>query len=132
MRPDATISTLVQHEFGYPLGFGETKVGKVSTTKRLVNLDIFRLDVTYCFYTMTEIASLDFASSLFTLHTFASRKNLDLLAAVSNFFGSNCAQDVPNAAAVTTPQEGLEYHIVISEYMSVMAKASKGTLGQPS
>lgn len=27
MRPDAVISTLVQHGFGCPLGFGETKVG---------------------------------------------------------------------------------------------------------
>ncbi|KAG2235822.1 hypothetical protein INT48_003934 [Thamnidium elegans] len=37
MRPDAIISTLVQHEFGCPLGFGETKVGNISTTKQSVN-----------------------------------------------------------------------------------------------
>ncbi|SAM06250.1 hypothetical protein [Absidia glauca] len=113
IRPDAIISTLVQHDFGCPLGFGETKTGNVSTTKQAVNLDISRLGITCkraierhdlpaclasmingysisffivskrhdCLYTMTEIASLNFASSLSDLHTFATRKNLDLLAA---------------------------------------------------
>lgn len=46
MRPDATISTLVQHDFGSPLGFGEVKVGSTSTTKKSVNLDVFRLGIT--------------------------------------------------------------------------------------
>ena len=43
MRPDAIISTLVQHEFGCPVGFGETKNGNAS--KQAVNLDVFRLGV---------------------------------------------------------------------------------------
>ncbi|KAI9361879.1 hypothetical protein BD770DRAFT_316832 [Pilaira anomala] len=101
MRPDAIISTLVQHDFGCPLGFGEAKAGNVSTTKQSVNLDIFRLGITCkraierhdlpaclafmingygisffvvskrhdCLYTMMEIASLNFTSSLSNLHT---------------------------------------------------------------
>jgi hypothetical protein len=85
-----------------------------------------------CLYTMMEIASLEFASSLSNLHTFATRKNLDLLAAVSYCFWSICAQDLPNAAIVTTLQEGLYGLVPISNYMSLMAKSSKGTLGQSS
>lgn len=89
MWPDAITSILVQHEFGYPLGFGEAKIGDVSTTKQSVNLDIFRLGITCkraiewhdlpaclvfmingysivskrhdCLYTMMEIASLNLA-----------------------------------------------------------------------
>lgn len=127
IRPNAIISTLVQHDFGCPLGFGEAKIGNGSTTKQAVNLDIFRLGITCkraierhdlpaclgfmingysisfsivskrhdCLYTMTEIGSLDFASSLSDLHTFATRKNLDFLAAISNCFWSTCAQDLP-------------------------------------
>lgn len=162
MRPDAIISTIVQHEFGCPLGFGEAKVGNVSTTKQSVNLDIFRLGITCkraierydlptclafmingysisffivskrhdCLYIMMEIASMDFASSLCNLHTFATRKNLDLLAAVSYCFWSICTQDLSNAATATTLQEGLDNLVTISNYMSLMAKSSKGTLGQ--
>ncbi|KAI9496841.1 hypothetical protein BDB00DRAFT_869069 [Zychaea mexicana] len=48
-----------------------------------------------CLYTMMEIASLDFASSLSNLHTFAIRKILDLLAAVSYCFWSTCVPDLP-------------------------------------
>lgn len=43
MRPDAVISTLVQHKFGCPLGFGETKNG--NACKKAVNLDVFRLGI---------------------------------------------------------------------------------------
>lgn len=81
---------------------------------------------------MTKTASMDFASSLSTLHTFAIRKNLDLLSAVSSCFRSVCAQDLSNAATFTTRQEGLEYPVPISSYMSLIAKSSKGTLGQSS
>ncbi|KAL0082047.1 hypothetical protein F4703DRAFT_1739259 [Phycomyces blakesleeanus] len=162
MRPDAIISTLVQHEFECLFGFSEAKVGKISTTKQSVNLDIFRLGITCkraiewhdlpaclafmineysisffivskrhdCLYTMTEIASLDFASSLSNLHTFATCKNLDLLAAVSHCFWSICTHDLPNTATATILQERLDYLVPISNYMSLMAKSSKGTLGQ--
>ncbi|KAI9487339.1 MAG: hypothetical protein EXX96DRAFT_472309 [Benjaminiella poitrasii] len=164
MRPDAIISTLVQYDFGCPLGFGEAKVGNISTTKQSVNLDIFRLGITCkraierhglpaclafmingyeisffivskrhdCLYTMMEIASLNFASSLSNLHTFATRKNLDLLAAVSNCFWSICAQDLPNAATIATLQDNLNDPVPISKYMSLMAKSSKGNIGQSS
>ncbi|CAO3703510.1 unnamed protein product [Rhizopus stolonifer] len=164
MRPDAIISTLVQYDFGCPLGFGEAKVGNISTTKQSVNLDIFRLGITCkraierhglpaclafmingyeisffivskrhdCLYTMMEIASLNFASSLSNLHTFATRKNLDLLAAVSNCFWSICAQDLPNASTIATLQDNLNDPVPISKYMSLMAKSSKGNIGQSS
>ncbi|CAO3632387.1 unnamed protein product [Mucor fragilis] len=159
MRPDAIISTLVWHGFGCPLGFGEAKVGNISTTKQSVNLDIFRLGITCkrtierqdlpaclafminvygisffivskrhdCLYTMMEIASLNFASSL---HTFATRKNLDLLSAVSNCFWSICAQDLLNAATIATLQDELNNPVPISKYISLMAKSSKGTIDQ--
>ncbi|KAI8638306.1 hypothetical protein BD408DRAFT_352119, partial [Parasitella parasitica] len=125
MRPDAIISTLVQHEFRYPLGFGEAKVGNVSTTKQSVNLDIFRLGITCkraierhdlpaCLAFMINGYSISFfycfASSLSNLHTFATRKKLDLLAAVSSYYWSL--------------QEGLDEPIPISNYMSLMAKES--------
>ncbi|ORZ04023.1 hypothetical protein BCR43DRAFT_71119 [Syncephalastrum racemosum] len=42
-------------------------------------------------YTIVEIASLAFAFSLSGLHAFATRKNLDLLAAVNQCFWTNCA-----------------------------------------
>lgn len=135
MRPDATISTLVQHDFGSPLGFGEVKVGSTSTTKKSVNLDVFRLAITckrsiernnqsQCLafmingynisffvvskrhdtlYTMIEIASVNFASSLSNLHCFATRKNLDLLSAVSNCFWSVCAGDLTQYTTPATP-----------------------------
>lgn len=164
IRPDAIVSTLVQHDFGCPLGFGEAKPGNVSTTKQAVNLDIFRLGITCkraidrydlpaCLafmingysvsffivskrhdhlYTMIEIASLEFASSLSDLHTFATRKNLDLLSAVSHCFWSTCAADIPYDAAVTALQDGLDDLVPISNYMSLMVKSGKGTLGQSS
>ncbi|KAI9030994.1 hypothetical protein CLU79DRAFT_870085 [Phycomyces nitens] len=165
MRTDAIISTLVQHEFGCPLGFGEAKAGNASTTKQSVNLDIFRLGITCkraierhyipaclafminrysisffivskrhnCLFTMTEIASLDFASSLSNLHTFATRKNLDFLAAAIYYFWSICAQDLLDSATTTTTcQEGLDELVPILKYMSLMAKSSKGALRQSS
>lgn len=46
IRPDAIISTLVQRDYGYPLGFGESKAGNTSTTKQAVNSDIFQLGIT--------------------------------------------------------------------------------------
>lgn len=39
------ISTLVQHDFGYPVGFGEVKPGNSSTTKSSVCLDVLRLGI---------------------------------------------------------------------------------------
>jgi hypothetical protein len=33
IQPDAIISTLMQHDFGYPVGFGEVKPGNSSSTK---------------------------------------------------------------------------------------------------
>jgi hypothetical protein len=37
LRPDTIISTLVQHDFGYPLRFGEPNAGTVFTTPFLVD-----------------------------------------------------------------------------------------------
>lgn len=82
--------------------------------------------------TMMEIASLDFTSSLSNLHTFATRKNLGILAAVNNCFQSICAQDLPNSATAITLQEIIDSPVPISEYMPLMAKSSKGTLGRSS
>ncbi|KAG0972982.1 hypothetical protein G6F29_013131 [Rhizopus arrhizus] len=45
IRPDAIISTLVQHDLGHSIGFGEVKVGNESTTKHSVCLDVVRLGV---------------------------------------------------------------------------------------
>ncbi|KAI8334943.1 hypothetical protein BC941DRAFT_356068 [Chlamydoabsidia padenii] len=45
IRPDAIISTLMQHDFGYPVGFGEVKPGNSSTTKHSVCMDILRLGI---------------------------------------------------------------------------------------
>jgi hypothetical protein len=45
IRPDAIISTLVQHDLGYSIGFDEVKVGNESTTKHSVCLDVVRLGV---------------------------------------------------------------------------------------
>ncbi|KAF1800364.1 hypothetical protein V8B55DRAFT_1147477 [Mucor lusitanicus] len=39
------ISTLIQHDFGYPVGFGEVKPGNSSTTKHSVCMDILRLGI---------------------------------------------------------------------------------------
>lgn len=156
MRPDAIISTLVQHEFGCPVGFGETKNGNAS--KQAVNLDVFRLGVASkraldlhglpaClafmikgyhisffivskhkdtpFYTMMEIAALDFASSISDLHTFASRRNLDLLAGVSDCFWTTCTDDL----TMNTQTNALDDLVPIGDYLLLMAKSSKGTLG---
>lgn len=156
MRPDAIISTLVQHEFGCPVGFGKTKNG--NAFKQAVNLDIFRLgvvskralnvhDLSAClafmvkghhisffivsnhedtpFYTMTEIAALNFASSISDLHTFASRKNLDLLAGMSNCFWTTCTDDL----TINTQKNAHDDLVPIRDYLSLMAKSSKGALG---
>lgn len=45
IRPDAIISTLVQHDFGHPVGFGEVKPGNSSTTKHSLCMDILRLGI---------------------------------------------------------------------------------------
>jgi hypothetical protein len=45
IRPDAIISTLIQHDFGHPVGFGEVKPGNSSTTKHSVCTDILRLGI---------------------------------------------------------------------------------------
>ncbi|KAG1567567.1 hypothetical protein G6F50_008091 [Rhizopus delemar] len=156
MRPDAIISTLIQHEFGCPVGFGETKNGNAS--KQAVNLDVFRLgvaskrtldlhDLSAClafmvkgyhisffivsnhkdtpFYTMMEIAAVNFASSISDLHTFVSRKNLDLLAGVSNCFWTTCTDDL----TMNTQTNALDDIVPIGDYLSFMAKSSKGKLG---
>ncbi|KAG0781764.1 hypothetical protein G6F16_013576 [Rhizopus arrhizus] len=36
----------MQHDFGYPVGFGEVKPGNSSTTKHSVCMDILRLGIT--------------------------------------------------------------------------------------
>jgi len=46
------------------------------------------------FYTMMKIAALNFASFISDLHTFASRKKLDLLAGVSDCFWTTCTDDL--------------------------------------
>ncbi|ORX53677.1 hypothetical protein DM01DRAFT_1407811 [Hesseltinella vesiculosa] len=122
IRPDAIISTLLQHCHGHPLGFGEVKPGSRSTTKHAAIMDILRLAIIckrsidkwhrpnflaimilgyriaffvvskrHDMYTMLEIASLNVAVSISDLHTFATRKNLDLLSAVSHCFWETCA-----------------------------------------
>ncbi|KAI9271708.1 hypothetical protein BDA99DRAFT_433479 [Phascolomyces articulosus] len=45
IRPDAIVSTIMQHDFGYPVGFGEVKPGNSSTTKHSVSLDVLRLGI---------------------------------------------------------------------------------------
>ncbi len=45
IRPDVIISTLVQHDLGHSIGFGEVKFGNESTTKHSVCLDVVRLGV---------------------------------------------------------------------------------------
>ncbi|ORX60427.1 hypothetical protein DM01DRAFT_329387 [Hesseltinella vesiculosa] len=46
IRPDAILSSLLQHDFGYPLGFGEAKPGNRPTNQHSVNMDVFRLGIT--------------------------------------------------------------------------------------
>jgi hypothetical protein len=156
MRPDAMISTLVEHEFGCSVGFGETKNGNAS--KQSVNLDVFRLGVaskrtlvlhglSAClafmvkgysisffivsnhkdtpFYTMMKIVAVNFASSISDLHTFVSRKNLDLLAGVSDCFWTTCTADL----TINTQTNALDDIAPIGDYLLFMAKSSKGTLG---
>ncbi|KAG1057098.1 hypothetical protein G6F43_001039 [Rhizopus delemar] len=43
--PDAIISTLMQHYFGYPVGFGEFKPSNNSTIKPSLCIDILRLGI---------------------------------------------------------------------------------------
>ncbi|KAG1170257.1 hypothetical protein G6F70_007847 [Rhizopus microsporus] len=45
IHPDVIISTLIQHDFGHSIGFGEVKAGNESTTKHFVCLDVVRLGV---------------------------------------------------------------------------------------
>ncbi|ORE07518.1 hypothetical protein BCV72DRAFT_290231 [Rhizopus microsporus var. microsporus] len=45
IRPDTIISTLMQHDFGYPVGFGEVKPGNSSTTKHSLCMNILRLGI---------------------------------------------------------------------------------------
>ncbi|KAG2218328.1 hypothetical protein INT45_007723 [Circinella minor] len=45
IRPDAVISTLIQHDYGYFLGFNEVKVGNSSTTKHNACKDILKLGI---------------------------------------------------------------------------------------
>ncbi|CAO3698168.1 unnamed protein product [Rhizopus stolonifer] len=45
IRPDAIVSTIMQHDFGHPVGFGEVKPGNSSTTKHSVSLDVLRLGI---------------------------------------------------------------------------------------
>lgn len=76
-------------------------------------------------YTMMEIATLDFAPSISALHSFTSRKNLDLLAGVSHCFWATCTHDL----TTNTQTSGPDDLVPITDYMSLMAKSSKGTLG---
>ncbi|CEP19337.1 hypothetical protein [Parasitella parasitica] len=45
IRTDAIFLTIMQHDFGYPVGFGEVKPGNSSTTKHSVSLDVLRLGI---------------------------------------------------------------------------------------
>ncbi|ORX45498.1 hypothetical protein DM01DRAFT_252186 [Hesseltinella vesiculosa] len=45
IRPDAIISTLVQHDLGHSIGFGEVKAGNDSTNKHSVCMDVVRLGI---------------------------------------------------------------------------------------
>ncbi|KAI9253475.1 hypothetical protein BDA99DRAFT_519932 [Phascolomyces articulosus] len=42
---DAIISTLMQHDYGYPLGFGEVKIGNSFTIKHNACKDILNLGI---------------------------------------------------------------------------------------
>ncbi|KAG0745542.1 hypothetical protein G6F62_012064 [Rhizopus arrhizus] len=44
-RTDALISTLMQHDFGYPVSFGEVKPGNGFTIKHSLCMDILRLGI---------------------------------------------------------------------------------------
>lgn len=45
IRPDAIVSTIMQHDFDYPVSFGEVRPGNSSTTKHSVSLDVLRLGI---------------------------------------------------------------------------------------
>ncbi|KAL4209813.1 hypothetical protein AB4K20DRAFT_1969210 [Rhizopus microsporus] len=160
IRPDAIISTLVLHDLGHPVGFGEVKPDNSSTVKCAVNLDVFRLGIVSkraidkwglraclafmingfvisffiitkrhdSFYTMIEIGSMTVASSLTTLHSFATMRNLNLLAAISNSFWVNCNMS-PSSANINPDGPNV---VPISEYLKQMSKSSKKSRGQSS
>ncbi|KAI9315998.1 hypothetical protein BX666DRAFT_2156504 [Dichotomocladium elegans] len=80
------------------------------------------------FYTMFEIGSMTIAPSLTTLHSFATKRNLSLLAAISNSFWVNYNT---SPSSTTTRADG---HGVapVSDYLKQMSKSSKKPRGQSS
>jgi hypothetical protein len=80
------------------------------------------------FYTMIEIGSMTVASSLTTLHSFATMRNLNLLAAISNSFWVNCNVS-PSSATINPDGPNV---VPISEYLKQMSKSSKKLRGQSS
>jgi hypothetical protein len=148
-RTDAIISTLMQHDFGYPASFGEVKPDNGSTTKHSLCMDILRLGIASnrkidkwhlsgCLafmingfflvrkqhenlYTMTEIAAMTVAPSLAGFLTFASLKNLDVLPKVSCCFWNHCNVSEPLNFESSDTDDG--FMVPISNFYTLIDKS---------
>ncbi|ORZ06415.1 hypothetical protein BCR42DRAFT_456394 [Absidia repens] len=146
---DAFLSEIIadqdrNHDFGYPVGFGEVKPGNSSTTKHSVCMDTFFGWESHQkgqstngiwqhkhLYTMTEIGAMTVASSLSELHSFASLKNLDMLSSVGHCFWNHCnATD----ATPTVESTGIDDDIVvpISDFYALIDKSRNKARGMSS
>ncbi|KAI7855098.1 hypothetical protein BDC45DRAFT_568445 [Circinella umbellata] len=153
IRPDAIVSTIMQNDFGYPVGFGEVKPGNSSTTKHSVSLDVLRLGIAskraidkwklnWCFgfmingfdltssseakcVTMLEIAQFTYASSLSNLHSFVSMMNLNKLTKVGRCFWNEC-----HATHITRDDDAGV--VPVSELYTLIGRTCNRTLGASS
>ncbi|KAI9262268.1 hypothetical protein BDA99DRAFT_510744 [Phascolomyces articulosus] len=158
IRPDAIVSTIMQHDFGY-------LPGNSSTTKYSVSLDVLRLGIASkraidkwrlnsCFgfmingfdltffitkkqhkncSTMLDIAQFTYASSLSNLHSFVSLMNLNKLTKVGRCFWNEChATHVTRddeAGAMANDDAGV---VPMSELYALISRTHNRTLGTSS
>ncbi|KAG0175575.1 hypothetical protein DFQ30_005271 [Apophysomyces sp. BC1015] len=102
MRPDATISKILQCDFGSSLGFGEVKLARPSIDHHALCHDILRLAIfakdtvdknklhAALTFQINEIGQLTFPRSLKELASFVNLKNMRTLLMVSEVFWRLC------------------------------------------
>ncbi|KAI7846524.1 hypothetical protein BDC45DRAFT_529201 [Circinella umbellata] len=146
IRPDAIVSTVMQHDFGYPivsldvlrLGIASKRAIDKWKLNSCLAFMINGFDLTFFItkkqhkncYTMLEIAQFTSASSLSNLHSFVSLMNLNKLTKVARCFWNEChainAGEDDEAETLTNDDAGI---IPISEIYALINKTYNRTLG---
>ncbi|KAL7328909.1 hypothetical protein PS15p_207106 [Mucor circinelloides] len=84
IRPDAIVSTLVQHAFGQSLSFGEIKLGSDNTTNHSLCLDTLKLAVLSC------NSVLKYGHPILTFQVNVKKENVTTVFMAHNHFTMLC------------------------------------------